>query len=192
MNFPHTYLASGSPRRRELLSQIGVDFSVVKVDVDEAQLEDEVAVDYVRRVAIAKAQAGFQQHELPSTNGVVLGADTSVIVDAEILGKPKDDDDSRRMLQLLSGRSHQVLTAVAAVTVNDTQCVISDNVVQFAELSADEINWYIATQEGIDKAGSYAVQGQAAIFIEQIIGSYSGIMGLPVRETAMLLKKISG
>jgi nucleoside triphosphate pyrophosphatase len=191
MNFPSIYLASSSPRRRELLTQIGVDFSVLTVDVDEGHFENETPLDYVQRVAIAKAETGKKtlksQHVLP-----VMGADTSVVVDNKILGKPKDEADSRSMLQLLSGRSHQVLTAVAMAKENETLCATSKSTVHFAELSDDDIAWYIKTQEGCDKAGSYAVQGLAAIFIEQIQGSYSGIMGLPLRETSMLLKKIIG
>jgi nucleoside triphosphate pyrophosphatase len=191
MNFPSIYLASGSPRRRELLKQIGVDFSVLTVDVDERHFENEAPLDYVQRVAIAKAETGKNtlnpQRVLP-----VMGADTSVIVENEILGKPKDEADSRSMLQLLSGRSHQVLTAVAIATEQKTLCAISNSTVHFAKLSDDDIAWYITTQEGSDKAGSYAVQGLAAMFIKQIQGSYSGIMGLPLRETSMLLKKIIG
>lgn len=191
MNFPSIYLASGSPRRRELLTQIGVDFSVLTVDVDERHFENEAPLDYVQRVAIAKAETGKNtltpQHVLP-----VMGADTSVVVDNKILGKPKDDDDSWSMLQLLSGRSHQVLTAVAMATELETLCAISKSTVHFAKLSDDDIAWYIKSQEGTDKAGSYAVQGLAAIFIEQIQGSYSGIMGLPLRETSTLLTKIIG
>jgi nucleoside triphosphate pyrophosphatase len=191
MNFPSIYLASGSPRRRELLKQIGVDFSVLTVDIDERHFENEIPLDYVQRVAIAKAETGKDtlkpQHVLP-----VMGADTSVVVDNIILGKPKDEADSRSMLQLLSGRSHQVLTAVAMATEQETLCAISESTVHFAKLSDDDIAWYTKTQEGRDKAGSYAVQGLAAIFIEQIQGSYSGIMGLPLRETSMLLKKIIG
>ncbi|PCH61889.1 MAG: septum formation inhibitor Maf [Gammaproteobacteria bacterium] len=191
MNFPKVYLASGSPRRRELLTQMGVDFSVLSVEVDETYFDTETPRDYVQRVAIAKAKAGRQvltgQQLAP-----VIGADTSVIVDNKVLGKPKDNSDSRAMLQLLSGRSHQVLTSVAVVTELEISCLISSSTVHFAELSDDDIAWYIATQEGHDKAGSYAVQGLAAMFIEQIQGSYSGIMGLPLRETSLLLKQLKG
>ena len=191
MIFPKIYLASGSPRRRELLTQIGVDFSVLKVEVDETCLENETPLEYVQRVATAKAEAGRQtlgQHQ----RAPVLGADTSVIVDGQVLGKPQNEADSRSMLQLLSGRSHQVLTAVVVVTELETSCLISNSTVHFAELSDDDIAWYLSTQEGCDKAGSYAVQGLAAMFIDQIQGSYSGIMGLPLRETGLLLKQITG
>jgi nucleoside triphosphate pyrophosphatase len=191
MNFPSIYLASSSPRRRELLTQIRVDFSVLTVDVDERHFENETPLDYVQRVAIAKAETGKKTLK-PQYFSPVIGADTSVVVDNTILGKPKDEADSRSMLQLLSGRSHQVLTAVAVATEQETLCAISNSTVHFAELSDDDIAWYINTQEGCDKAGSYAVQGLAAMFIEQIQGSYSGIMGLPLRETSMLLTKIIG
>lgn len=191
MIFPKIYLASGSPRRRELLTQIGVDFSVLKVDVDESCFENETPLDYVQRVAVAKAEAGREKLTEQQLTPV-LGADTSVVVDEQILGKPQNEADSRSMLQLLSGRSHQVLTAVAVVTKVETSCLISSSTVHFASLSDDDIAWYLSTQEGSDKAGSYAVQGLAAMFIEKIQGSYSGIMGLPLRETSMLLKQLTG
>lgn len=189
MNFPTVYLASASPRRRELLTQIGVDFSVLKVDVDETRFDEETPNEYVQRVAIAKATAGFQTLT-PSQQLPVIGADTSVVVDGHVLGKPKNNADSHSMLLLLSGRSHQVLTAVAVATALETYCLISDSTVHFAKLSEADIDWYLSTQEGNDKAGSYAVQGLAAMFIEQIQGSYSGIMGLPLRETSMLLRQL--
>jgi len=191
MIFPEIALASGSPRRHELLTQIGVSFTQVSVDVDESVLKNEVASDYVQRLAIAKAQAGWQtlasDKKLP-----VLGADTSVIVDNTILGKPRDQDDAQAMLQLLSGRCHQVKTAVAIVSEQQVLCKLNISEVCFAELSAQQIKWYLSTQEGIDKAGGYAVQGLAAMFIERIEGSYSGIMGLPLRETSMLLQQLAG
>ena len=191
MNFPIIYLASGSPRRRELLTQIEVDFSSLSVDVDETCLEGETAVNYVKRVAVAKAQAGWEclakQEKRP-----VLGADTSVVLDNEIMGKPVDEADARTMLQRLSGASHQVLTAVAIVSAEQTLCELNVSTVTFSELSNSDIEWYLATKEGVDKAGSYAVQGLAALFIEQIKGSYSGVMGLPLRETGLLLNQIAG
>ena len=189
MQFPSIYLASNSPRRRELLTQIAVDFSVIKVDVDETRLQDEPAKNYVQRVALAKAQAGWdsltQQDQRP-----VLGSDTSVVIDGHVLGKPVDDNNARTMLQQLSGQSHQVMTAVAIVADSKTWLDISISNVTFATLSSADIDWYIATQEGVDKAGSYAVQGLAAMFIDNIEGSYSGIMGLPLRHTAQLLQQV--
>ncbi len=191
MKLPSLYLASGSPRRRELLTQIGVDFSVLSVDVDESRLEQESPVDYVKRVAIAKAKAGWKkladQEKKP-----VLGADTSVVLDDDIMGKPRDQQQARTMLQRLSGTSHQVLTAVAIVNGQQTLCELNTSTVTFAELSNADIDWYLATKEGVDKAGSYAVQGLAALFIEQINGSYSAVMGLPLRETGLLLNQIAG
>lgn len=191
MKFPSLYLASASPRRRELLTQIGVDFSVLSVDVDESRLEQETAVDYVKRVAIAKAEAGWKkladQEKRP-----VLGADTSVVLDDEVMGKPRDQQQARAMLQRLSGTSHQVLTAVAIVSGQQTLCELNISTVTFAELTNEDIDWYLATKEGVDKAGSYAVQGLAALFIEQINGSYSAVMGLPLRETGLLLNQIAG
>ena len=190
MNFPRIYLASSSPRRRELLAQINVDFSVLFVNVDETQLDNEPPIDYVKRVAIAKAQAGWNSSNKDELRPV-LGSDTSVILNEKVLSKPVDEFDARNMLQQLSGRTHQVMTAVAIVN-NDT--VISDvniSTVHFAQLSDDEIEWYLSSKEGIDKAGGYAVQGLAALFIDKIEGSYSGIMGLPLRETGLLLTQLS-
>lgn len=187
MNLPDIALASGSPRRQELLSQIGVSFSVVAVDVDESLLDGESAGDYVQRLAVAKAQAGW--HILSSQQKIpVLGADTAVIVDDEILGKPRDADDARAMLQRLSGRSHQVMTAVAIVDQQQVLCKLNTSEVCFSDLSSEQIAWYVSTGEGTDKAGGYAVQGLAAMFIERIEGSYSGIMGLPLRETSVMLQ----
>ncbi|PCJ32335.1 MAG: septum formation inhibitor Maf [Gammaproteobacteria bacterium] len=189
MKFPSIYLASKSPRRQELLSQIEVNFSVLSIDVDETAFANETPLDYVQRVAIAKAQAGWnslaEQDQKP-----VLGSDTSVVINSEILGKPTDDSDATAMLQKLSGNTHQVMTAVAIVTSSEILCKVNISKVTFALLSAEDIAWYLSTKEGCDKAGSYAVQGLAAVFIENIEGSYSGIMGLPVRDTALLLKQI--
>lgn len=191
MTFPQIYLASNSPRRRELLTQIGVDFLVLPVDVDESRLQNEVPIDYVQRVAIAKAQAGWDS--LSDLNKrPVLGSDTSVVLDNIIFGKPISDDDARSMLQQISGRTHQVMTAVAVVTTAQIQCEVNTSLVTFATMSESDMSWYIATQEGTDKAGGYAVQGLAALFIEKIHGSYSAIMGLPLRETGLLLKQITG
>jgi septum formation protein len=190
MNFPKIYLASKSPRRRELLSQIGVEFSVLPVDIDESRVIDEPPIDYVKRVAIAKAQAGWdsldREEKLP-----VLGSDTSVVLGDSILGKPENGADARNMLLQLSGREHEVMTAVAIVSGSQILCELSMSMVSFATLTDAEIEWYVSTKEGVDKAGGYAVQGLAALFIEQIKGSYSGIMGLPIRETALLLTKLS-
>jgi len=191
MKFPQIYLASGSPRRRELLSQIEVDFSVLSVDVDERRLEGEQPTDYVKRVAIAKAQAGWDCLA-NNEKRAVLGSDTSVVLQDDILGKPVDEQDARLMLQKLSGKTHQVMTAVALVNGPEVVCELTRNLVTFAQLTEQDIEWYLSTQEGVDKAGSYAVQGLAALFIDKIEGSYSAIMGLPLRETGLLLTQLAG
>jgi len=191
LNFPQIYLASNSPRRRELLSQIGVDFSVLSVDVDESILPNEQADDYVKRVAIAKAQAGWNSLN-QTEKKPVLGSDTSVVLAGDILGKPGDNEHAREMLLRLSGQQHQVMTAVAIMTAEKTWLELNTSTVTFAKLSKEDIDWYLSTTEGVDKAGGYAVQGLAALFIEKIEGSYSGIMGLPLRETGLLLTHIAG
>ncbi|MEC9314056.1 MAG: Maf family protein [Pseudomonadota bacterium] len=190
MNFPAIYLASRSPRRRELLSQMAVDFAVLAADVDESVQPGESPQDYVQRIAVEKARAGVSGLAA-NDKKPVLAADTAVIVDQTIFGKPVNDDDARRMLKMLSGQSHQVMTAVALASENDLKTALSVCEVRFAAMTEAEIDWYIQTGEGRDKAGSYAVQGVGAIFIDQIQGSYSGIMGLPVRETGQLLMQMS-
>lgn len=180
------YLASQSPRRRELLDQIQVTYQTLKVDTDESVHAGESPETYVQRVALQKAQAGFalQPHDC------VLGADTAVIYQQQILGKPTDKTDAQCMLQTLSGKTHQVMTAVAIVSENHQLCQLNTSQVTFRTLTQAEIQAYVETQEPMDKAGSYAVQGLASIFIERIEGSYSGVMGLPLYETAQLLQQI--
>ena len=190
MNFPKVYLASGSPRRSELLMQMGVTFDILRLEIDESLLENESAIHYVERVAKAKAQAGWRALG-NNSKLAVIAADTSVVVDHAILGKPDNDEQARSMLQLLSGRQHQVLTAVAVILDKRVLCRLSKSYVTFSVLTLKEIDWYLSTGEGRDKAGSYAVQGLAAMFIEDIRGSYSGIMGLPIHETRELLMEIS-
>jgi len=178
-------LASASPRRRELLDAAGLSHSVDPVDVDERVAAGESPEVYAERVARDKARAGAIRH--PSAH--VLGADTIVVVDAAILGKPKDDGDARRMLRLLSGRAHEVLTAVALATPGREPTVrIERTRVWFAELSEGDIDWYIATGEHRDKAGAYAIQGRASRFIPRIEGSYSNVVGLPVATVVEMLK----
>ncbi len=172
-------LASGSPRRAEILSAVGWPFEMAAANIDENRFESEAAVPYVRRLAQTKAETVAKN--LPS--GLVLGADTVVLVDEKILGQPSDAEDARRMLKLLSGRWHEVLTGVALVRAGAGH-VIADHEttrVRFAEMSAAEIDWYVATGEPMDKAGAYAVQGKGALFIEEIQGNYFNIVGLPVR-----------
>ena len=186
MSQDFVYLASGSPRRRELLQQIGVSFRVVGMAVDEAVLPDETPSAYVTRLAAAKAVAGWERsrdaHQVP-----VLAADTAVVLDGQILGKPADRQDAEGMLRLLSGRTHEVLTAVALRTANGLQSRISRSEVTFRSIAAAEARAYWETGEPSDKAGAYAIQGRGAIFIADLRGSYSGVMGLPLFETAEIL-----
>ena len=192
------YLASRSPRRRELLKQIGVAFEVLvlrdhpgrNVDVDESQLPGESPDDHVRRVCRMKADAGWQrilQRRLRPFP--VLGADTVVCVDEVILGKPPDAAHAVKMLRLLSGREHRVLTAIAVKHNERLELVVSESRVRFAELAQADIEAYVASGEPTDKAGAYAIQGRAGAFITELHGSYSGVMGLPLYETIELLKK---
>ncbi|MEJ2360921.1 MAG: Maf family protein [Gammaproteobacteria bacterium] len=179
------YLASASPRRRELLRQLGVNFTVRVADIAEIMQEGESAEHFVQRLASEKAHR--VRDLLPAEQQLpVLGADTVVMVDDRILGKPVSREDALEMLRLLSGRSHQVLTGVALVSQQHSVCVnVSE--VRFRHLTTPEIETYWQTGEPADKAGAYAVQGYAAAFIEHLSGSYSGIMGLPLYETSQLL-----
>lgn len=187
------YLASQSPRRRELLTQIGISFDVLPVDIDESLKENELAEDYVVRLAREKASAGWLR--IKNVNKPVLGSDTAVIFHGQILGKPDNRDEAKRMLRLLSGQTHEVMSAVAlAITQqNSTQpelmSVISVSHVTFKQLSDSEIEQYVHSGECDDKAGAYGIQGLAATFITHLSGSYSGVMGLPLYETAELLRK---
>ncbi|WP_417548861.1 Maf family protein [Methylophaga sp.] len=189
MNFPSVYLASTSPRRSELLRQIGVDFSVLNVSVDEAVFTEESPPAYVKRIALAKASAGWET--LQSEYRPVIGADTAVVLPSkQILGKPVNSQQAREYLTQLSGIKHQVLSAVAIFWQQQHWLSLQISEVQFKPLTDAEIDWYLATGEGEDKAGGYAVQGLAAMFIEKISGSYSGVMGLPLFETSQLLQQV--
>ena len=184
---PVLRLASASPRRQELLAQIGVPHAVAAADVDETLRAGEAVTTYVERVARAKAHAIWQcLQDLP-----VLGADTTVVLDGSSLGKPRDRLHGLAMLADLSGREHQVLTAVALVTTAGTACVTSVSTVRMRSSSPEERARYWDTGEPCDKAGSYAIQGLGAVFIESLQGSYSGVMGLPLFETAQLLARAS-
>jgi septum formation protein len=180
------YLASASPRRRELLAQIAVPCVTQIASIDETPLPGEQPEAYVERLARGKAHAGLAALS-NSTDAVVLGADTAVVLDGQILGKPLDFEDFRRMLAGLSGRSHQVMTAVALVSrqAEAARVVCSD--VTFRYLSEAEICAYWASGEPCDKAGGYGIQGLAAIFVSRIEGSYSAVVGLPLCETAQML-----
>jgi len=186
MTNPSIYLASQSPRRAELLQQLGIDFSVLGIDVPEVVEAGEQAEEFVQRLALDKARAGWA---LCDKTCPVMGADTVVVVDDMILGKPADTADARDMLMELSGRSHVVMTAVALVQANKEALRLNCTCVTFRELSEQECSDYVATGEPMDKAGAYAVQGAAAIFIKELRGSYSGVMGLPLYETAQLLEE---
>ncbi|MDH3342465.1 MAG: Maf family nucleotide pyrophosphatase [Gammaproteobacteria bacterium] len=182
-------LASASPRRLELLQQIGVNALVQPVPVEEILLADEQPLDFVQRLALEKARAGF---ELTLQRGIelpVLGSDTIVELAGEVFGKPADSEQAELMLAKLSGRVHRVHTAIAIKTGNAEYLALSSSEVEFAVLSTEMIKAYVATGEPLDKAGSYGIQGRAARFIKNLNGSYSGVMGLPLFETAELMLK---
>lgn len=177
-------LASGSPRRLQLLASIGLDCEVSPVDIDETPRPGEAPADYARRLAEEKATVAVTRH---APGRLVLAADTVVAIGEEILGKPADPADAARMLRRLSGRSHAVHTAVAASRDGATSMRLSSSEVTFRTLLNHEIDAYVATGEPLDKAGAYGIQGLAAIFVTRLCGSYSGVVGLPLCETAELL-----
>ena len=180
MNHPREklVLASGSPRRAEILERAGWSHEVIVAGIDESLKPDESAAAYVQRLARSKAEAVAQKLE----EGLVLGADTTVVIAGQILGQPQDDADARRMLRLLNGKWHEVLTGVALVRVGRESRVDYETTrVRFAEMSESEIDWYVSTREPFGKAGAYGIQGKAALFIEEIEGDYFNIMGLPIR-----------
>ena len=183
------YLASGSPRRRELLTQIGVPFKTVSAAIDETPLQNEPPVAYVERLAREKARAGRQQllTTLPDSAFCVLGADTAVVLDDCILGKPVDEADALAMLMALSGREHEVLTSIAIIDADRCETRVVSSRVRFRHISKQEAKLYWASGEPQDKAGGYAIQGLAAVFVAGLNGSYSAVVGLPVCETAELL-----
>ncbi len=174
-------LASGSPRRAELLRSAGIDFTVRVSDVDEKVLSGELPRDYVVRLSREKAQAVAAEGQL------VLGADTTVVMLNEILGKPADEGDVRRMLRLLSGKWHEVLTGVSLVNGTKVMSDVAVTRVKFAKLSEEEMGWYVASGEPMDKAGAYGIQGYASRFVERIEGSYSNVVGLPVQMVYRML-----
>jgi septum formation protein len=181
------YLASGSPRRRELLRQIGVSFRVIGCELDETTRAGESAAAYVSRLAAAKAAVGWEGcRDLGAAP--VLAADTAVVLDGEILGKPADMKAAMAMLLKLSGRAHEVLTGVALRTAEGLELKVSRSLVSFRTVDPSEARAYWDTGEPRDKAGAYAIQGYAAVFIADLKGSYSGVMGLPLFETAELLR----
>ncbi len=187
ITIPKLILASASPRRAEILRSVGWPFEALPAHIDESRQDGEKADAYVERVARVKAEAVAAR----SPGSLVLGADTVVVVDDQILGKPRNEADAQRMLRVLNGRWHQVLTGMALVNVADGQSKVSHEVteVRFAEMSDEEIDWYLATAEPMDKAGAYAIQGHGALFIKEIRGEYFNVVGLPVR---LLYRLIGG
>ncbi|MDN5752903.1 MAG: Maf family nucleotide pyrophosphatase [Nitrosospira sp.] len=192
------YLASRSPRRRELLKQIRVNFATLllrqalprRVDIDETSLPDEAPVDFTSRIARTKAETGWTQViQRKLTHLPVLAADTIVVLNGRMFGKPENSAHAQAMLYALSGQSHQVLTAVALATTDGIRVRVSTSTVRFRDISEREIGIYLASDEKHDKAGGYAIQGMAAVFIAEISGSYTGVMGLPLFETAQLLEE---
>ena len=177
------YLASQSPRRRELLARLGIDFRVLDVAVVECRLPHETPAEYVCRVAVDKARAGMSA----KPGALVLAADTEVVLDDEVFGKPRDARDAAGMLRRLSGRTHRVLSAVCVASDDRMAQALSVSEVTFAALDDDTIDTYVASGEPEGKAGAYAIQGAAQAFIPHLSGSYSGVMGLPLHETARLL-----
>lgn len=176
-------LASGSPRRREVLERLGYAFTVRSVDIDETPRPDEPGHDYVERLAREKAQAETRPGE------VVLAADTVVVLDGQLLGKPRDADDATAMIHCLAGRKHQVSTGIAVLEVNsDTlEVAVETTTVRFAPLKPAEVAWYVASGEPMDKAGAYAIQGLGSLFVEAIEGNYSNVVGLPVPRAYRML-----
>jgi len=179
------YLASASPRRAVLLTQLGLEFEVVPANLDESFREGEACAEYVQRLSLEKARS--VSSKLVSNGGTILAADTVVILDGRAMGKPIDQDDGMRMLSELSGRSHEVFTAVSVCNESREASVLNRSTIRFRVISRAEINAYWHTGEPVDKAGAYAIQGRGAIFVEALRGSYTGVMGLPLFETARLL-----
>ena len=182
-------LASKSPRRAQILEAVGWPFEQIAANVDESRLSSENALTYVQRLALTKAETIVKG----ISAGLVIGADTVVVIDEEILGQPRDDQDARRMLTLLSGKWHEVVTGVALLRAGQTSPALvayQTTRVRFCNMQGEDIDWYIATGEPQDKAGAYAVQGKGALFIEEIQGDYFNVMGLPVRLVYNLLRKL--
>lgn len=184
------YLASQSPRRKQLLADLGVSFELLPIEVDESIRALESAEDYVARLGEAKARAGLERLAGAGEADVLtLGSDTTVVADQDILGKPRDFDDFAEMMERLSGRSHRVFTSVAVASHERCDVKVVESRVVFADLAPEAVRAYWDSGEPADKAGGYSVQGLGAVFIKRIEGSYSAIVGLPLRETAQLLTK---
>lgn len=185
MTIPRIILASQSPRRAELLRAAGLDFEVRVSDVDESVHGGESPRDYVIRVAIDKARAAARRPD-----DLVLAADTTVVVDAQILAKPADRQDAARMLRLISGRAHDVLTGVCVLRGDDVETEVATTAVEFLPMSEADIDWYVASGEPMDKAGAYGIQGLASRFVSRIDGSYSNVVGLPVALAYEMLSRV--
>ncbi len=182
-------LASGSPRRRQMLTDLGLTFEVRPVDIDESPLPDELPADYVRRLAEEKSEAALQDVAVHEGDWV-LAADTIVVLDDQLLGKPADTAEATDMLRRLSGRTHHVLTGVALRTTKaGCQVAVESTAVRFSALDEAQIAWYVASGEPMDKAGAYAIQGLCSLFIEGIDGNYSNVVGLPLPLTYRLLRQ---
>lgn len=190
MKLPKIILASASPRRAEILKSVGWEFEKNAADIDESEHEGEQAIDYVRRLATEKAKKVASNYD----NALVLGADTTVVLNGQIIGKPTNLSQARSMLELLSGKWHEVLTAVAIIKKRGSQSQIVSGVektnVKFAIMSDQEINFLVNEGNPLDKAGAYAVQAQAALFIERIEGDYWNVVGLPIRLVYCLIRKL--
>lgn len=184
------YLASSSPRRAELLRQIGVEFEILKCDIDETARPGETVIELVQRLSIAKARCARELLDTQQRERLVLAADTLIELDGHIIGKPRDRQECGAILTRLSGREHHVHSAVAVVDQDDRFNIMATvNRIRFRQLTNAEIANYCACGEPLDKAGAYAIQGRAAMFIEHLSGSYSAVMGLPLFETAQLLEQ---
>lgn len=181
------YLASTSPRRRELLSQADIKFSVLDIAIDETQRANELPTAYVERLAKEKAEAGYQSIQ-DDNNAIVLAADTIVVLEDDILGKPSNQTEAHEMLRALSGRSHVVMTAFAIKTDELIRVQRVNTTVFFRAITSKEIDWYWRTGEQLDKAGSYGIQGKGGVFVSNISGSYSTVVGLPLAEVVVALQ----
>ena len=188
IKLPKLILASGSPRRAEILTFVGWNFEKQTADIDETPISGETPADYVQRLAREKAAAIAKKHK----NALVLGADTIVVIENKIIGKPVDLEDARKMLETLSGKWHEVFTGVALIKTEngepETAVDLQKTKVKFAELTEPEINFLVEKGEPLDKAGAYAVQAQAALFIEEIQGDYWNVVGLPINLVYTMLR----
>jgi septum formation protein len=188
VNLPKLILASGSPRRSEIMNSVGWEFTKAIPDIDEAERDGELPADYVRRLAIEKAEAVSASHP----GEIILAADTTVVIDDQMIGKPIDEDDARRMLRMLSGNWHEVLTGVAVCRNGSVEVGLQTTRVKFAPMSDEEVEFLVEKGDPLDKAGAYAVQAQAALFIEGIEGDYWNVVGLPIQLVYQMVLSMRG